>query len=104
MSVDGLDQDSERKEAHEKLVAMQRQLAESQKFDALGQLTGGVAHDFNNLLMVISGSVHTIRKEITGEKALRALQSIDSASQRAASLTRQLLTFARRQNVATTIL
>jgi PAS domain S-box-containing protein len=90
---------SERKEAQEKLLAMQRQLAESQKFDALGQLTGGVAHDFNNLLMVISGSVHAIRREITGEKALRALQSIDGASQRAASLTRQLLTFARRQNV-----
>lgn len=90
---------SERKEAQEKLLAMQRQLAESQKFDALGQLTGGVAHDFNNLLMIISGSVHTIRKGITGEKALRALQSIDGASQRAASLTRQLLTFARRQNV-----
>jgi PAS domain S-box-containing protein len=90
---------SERKQAQEKLVAMQRQLAESQKFDALGQLTGGVAHDFNNLLMVISGSLHAIRKEITGEKALRALQSIDGASQRAASLTRQLLTFARRQNV-----
>jgi PAS domain S-box-containing protein len=90
---------SERKAAQERLHAMQRQLAESQKFEALGQLTGGVAHDFNNLLMVISGSVHAIRKEVTGEKALRALQSIDGASQRAASLTRQLLTFARRQNV-----
>jgi PAS domain S-box-containing protein len=90
---------SERKAAQEKLLAMQRQLAESQKFEALGQLTGGVAHDFNNLLMVISGSVHAIRKEITGEKALRALQAIDGASQRAASLTRQLLTFARRQSV-----
>jgi PAS domain S-box-containing protein len=90
---------SERKEAQEKLLAMQRQLAESQKFDALGQLTGGVAHDFNNLLMIISGNTHTIRKDITSEKALRALQSIESASQRAASLTRQLLTFARRQSV-----
>jgi PAS domain S-box-containing protein len=90
---------SERKAAEEKLFAMQRQLAESQKFDALGQLTGGVAHDFNNLLMIISGSIHAIRKEVAGEKALRALQSIDGASQRAASLTRQLLTFARRQSV-----
>jgi PAS domain S-box-containing protein len=90
---------SERKEAQEKLAAVQRQLAESQKLDALGQLTGGVAHDFNNLLMIISGSIHTIRKDITGEKALRALQSIDAASQRAASLTRQLLTFARRGSV-----
>jgi PAS domain S-box-containing protein len=90
---------TERKEAQEKLAAVQRQLAESQKLDALGQLTGGVAHDFNNLLMIISGSIHMIRKDITGEKALRALQSIDAASQRAASLTRQLLTFARRGSV-----
>lgn len=90
---------SERKEAQEKLLAMQRQLAESQKFDALGQLTGGVAHDFNNLLMIISGSVHTIRKDVTSDKALRALHSIEAASQRGASLTRQLLTFARRQSV-----
>jgi PAS domain S-box-containing protein len=90
---------SERKQAQEKLLAMQRQLAESQKFDALGQLTGGIAHDFNNLLMIISGSIHPIRKDVTAEKAIRALQSIENASQRAASLTRQLLTFARRQNV-----
>jgi PAS domain S-box-containing protein len=90
---------TERKEAEEKLLAVQRQLAESQKFEALGQLTGGVAHDFNNFLTIISGSVHTIRKAITEEKALRALQSIEGASQRAASLTRQLLTFARRQSV-----
>jgi CheY-like chemotaxis protein/two-component sensor histidine kinase len=58
-----------------------------------------VAHDFNNLLMIISGNIHTIRKAITDEKPLRALQAIETASQRAASLTRQLLTFARRQNV-----
>ena len=90
---------TERKEAQEKLAAVQRQLAELQKLDALGQLTGGVAHDFNNLLMIISGSIHTIRKDVTGEKALKALQSIDAASQRAASLTRQLLTFARRGSV-----
>jgi PAS domain S-box-containing protein len=90
---------SERKEAQEKLALMQRQLAESQKFDALGQLTGGIAHDFNNILMIISGSLNAIRKEVTGEKALKALQSIEGASQRAASLTSQLLTFARRQSL-----
>jgi PAS domain S-box-containing protein len=90
---------TERKAAQEKLLTMQRQLAESQKFDALGQLTGGIAHDFNNLLMIISGSIHAIRKDVTNEKALKALQSIDGASQRAAALTRQLLTFARRQSV-----
>jgi PAS domain S-box-containing protein len=90
---------SERREAQEKLEQVQRQLAESQKMDALGQLTGGVAHDFNNLLMIISGNLHKIRQELTSERALRALSAIETASQRAASLTSQLLTFARRQSV-----
>ena len=79
---------------------MQRQLAESQKLDALGQLTGGVAHDFNNLLMVISGSLHTLRKVVGDDaKSQRALAAIDGATKRGASLTSQLLTFARRQSV-----
>ena len=49
--------------------------------------------------MVISGNLHTVRKEVASEKGIRALRSIEMASQRAASLTRQLLTFARRQSV-----
>src|SRR5258707_1022447 len=91
---------SERREAQFNLEKIQRQLAESQKLDALGQLTGGVAHDFNNLLMVITGHIHTLKK-IAGNdaKSLRAIQAIESATQRGASLTRQLLTFARRQSV-----
>lgn len=90
---------SERREAQLKLEQVQRQLAESQKMDALGQLTGGVAHDFNNLLMIISGNLHKIRKELTSERGLRALSAIETATQRAASLTSQLLSFARRQSV-----
>jgi PAS domain S-box-containing protein len=90
---------SERREAQQKLEQVQRQLAESQKMDALGQLTGGVAHDFNNLLMIISGNLHKLRSDIASERGMRALGAIETASQRAASLTRQLLTFARRQSV-----
>src|SRR6266853_5083277 len=91
---------SERREAQLNLEKIQRQLAESQKLDALGQLTGGVAHDFNNLLMVITGHLHMLKK-IAGNdaKSLRAIQAIETATQRGASLTRQLLTFARRQSV-----
>lgn len=91
---------SERREAQLKLEQMQAQLAESQKLDALGQLTGGVAHDFNNLLMIISGSLHTLRKGVNDDPKLqRALTAIETASRRGAALTSQLLTFARRQSV-----
>ncbi|MEA2863085.1 MAG: hypothetical protein QOC84_1041 [Bradyrhizobium sp.] len=91
---------TERREAQQNMEKMQQQLAQSQKLDALGQLTGGVAHDFNNLLMVITGSVNALKKAAEGNpKALRAVQAIESATQRGAALTGQLLTFARRQNV-----
>src|SRR6201993_5329672 len=91
---------TERRNAQLKLEAMQKQLAESQKFDALGQLTGGVAHDFNNLLMIISGSLHTLKKGAEHDAKLdRAISAIDTATKRGAALTAQLLTFARRQSV-----
>ncbi len=91
---------TERREAQLKLEQMHQQLAESQKLDALGQLTGGVAHDFNNLLMVISGSLHILRKAIGDDpRSQRALAAIDGATKRGASLTSHLLTFARRQSV-----
>jgi PAS domain S-box-containing protein len=91
---------TERREAQLKLEQMQQQLAESQKLDALGQLTGGVAHDFNNLLMIISGSLHTLKKGIDDDpKRARAISAIETATQRGAALTNQLLAFARRQSV-----
>jgi PAS domain S-box-containing protein len=90
---------TERREAALKLERMQKQLAESQKLDALGQLTGGVAHDFNNLLMVIGGSAQVLKKYAGDEKSRRAIDAIESAARRGAALTSQLLTFARRQNV-----
>jgi PAS domain S-box-containing protein len=91
---------TERREAQLKLEQIQRHLAESQKLDALGQLTGGVAHDFNNLLMVISGSLHILRKSANDDpKVQRALAAIEAATKRGGALTSQLLTFARRQSV-----
>jgi PAS domain S-box-containing protein len=91
---------TERRDAQLKLQRVERQLAESQKLDALGQLTGGVAHDFNNLLMIISGSAHALKKSVASDvRAARALQAIESATQRGGALTRQLLTFARRQQL-----
>jgi len=91
---------TERRETQLKLEQMQKQLAEAQKLDALGQLTGGVAHDFNNLLMIISGSLHTLRRRAGDDpKQQRAITAIESATTRGAALTAQLLTFARRQSV-----
>ncbi len=81
---------TERRNAQLKLEQMQKQLAESQKLDALGQLTGGVAHDFNNLLMVITGSVHTLKKGIGDDPKLqRAVTAIETATRRGAALTSQ---------------
>jgi PAS domain S-box-containing protein len=92
---------TERREAQQKLERVQRQLAESQKMDALGQLTGGVAHDFNNLLMIVSGNIQTLKKRVENDpRALRAVHAIETATQRGAALTRQLLTFSRRQSVS----
>jgi PAS domain S-box-containing protein len=91
---------TERRQAELKLEEMQKQLAEAQKLDALGQLTGGVAHDFNNLLMIISGSLHALRRGAGNDPKLqRAIAAIENATRRGAALTSQLLTFARRQSV-----
>jgi len=91
---------TERRDAQLKLEEMQKHLAEAQKLDALGQLTGGVAHDFNNILMIISGSLHFLKKSAgTDAKMQRAISAIEAATKRGAALTSQLLTFARRQSV-----
>jgi PAS domain S-box-containing protein len=91
---------TERRESQQKLERIQQQLAESQKLDALGQLTGGVAHDFNNLLMIVSGNIHNLKKLVGDDpKGRRSIEAIETAATRGAALTRQLLTFARRQRV-----
>ena len=91
---------TERRDAQLAMERVQQQLAESQKMDALGQLTGGVAHDFNNLLMVVSGHIQTLKRMAGGDpRAARAAQAIEHAADRGATLTSQLLTFARRARV-----
>jgi signal transduction histidine kinase/HAMP domain-containing protein len=76
----------------------ERQLRQSQKLDAIGQLTGGVAHDFNNLLTVIIGSAEALAESLAESPQLAGLaKRIDDTATRGADLTRQLLAFARRQ-------
>ncbi len=88
---------TERHEARAKLRRAQEQLAQSQKMEALGQLTGGIAHDFNNMLMVVSGNAQMLKRRIRNSKNLRAVEAIELASARGENLTRQLLAFSRRQ-------
>jgi len=84
-------------------LALQNQLMQSQKMEAIGTLAGGVAHDFNNILTGILGHAQLLRIEGgTNERVLQAAETIEKASHRAAELTRALLGFARRgkhQNV-----
>ncbi len=73
-------------------------LAQSQKLEAVGQLTGGVAHDFNNLLTVIAGNLHFMGEIAEGnERLLRLVTSTRRAVERGSRLTSQLLAFSRRQ-------
>ncbi len=88
---------TERRNAQEALERTRQQLAQAQKMEALGQLTGGVAHDFNNLLMIVSGQAQTLMRRIAEPKNVRSLEAIMIAASRGEALTRQLLTFARRQ-------
>jgi PAS domain S-box-containing protein len=77
---------------------MEQQLRQSQKMDAIGQLTGGVAHDFNNMLTVITGTVDILAEGVADRPELAAIAKlISEAADRGAELTSGLLAFARRQ-------
>ena len=95
---------TERKNAEAVLRKAQEQIAQSQKMEALGQLTGGVAHDFNNLLMIVSGHAQLLRARMGEDpRVVRSLDAIDIAARRGEDLTRHLLSFARRQRLQTTV-
>ena len=78
----------------------EEQLRQSQKMEAVGQLTGGIAHDFNNLLTVIRAAVDQLRRDdLPAERRARYVEAISDTTTRAAKLTGQLLAFARRQTL-----
>lgn len=85
--------------------ALERQLRMAQKMEAVGRLSGGIAHDFNNLLGVIIGYSQVLKRSLKPENPLyEHAEEIEKASQRAVSLTRQLLAFSRQQVLEPVIL
>jgi PAS domain S-box-containing protein len=90
------------KEAEEALAHAQESLRQSQKMEAVGQLTGGIAHDFNNLLAGISGSLELLQQRIADGRVAgveRYIEAARNASRRASALTQRLLAFSRRQTL-----
>ncbi|CAN7470844.1 PAS domain S-box protein [Neorhizobium sp. LjRoot104] len=91
---------TEKVEAQKALTQAREELFQSQKMEAIGQLTGGVAHDFNNLLMAVLGSLEILKKRLPDDPALTPL--LDNAilgAERGAALTQRMLAFSRRQEL-----
>jgi PAS domain S-box-containing protein len=79
-------------------IAAEAQFRQSQKMEAVGQLTGGIAHDFNNILTVITGTIEILAEAVADRPQLAAIaKMIDEAAERGADLTQHLLAFARKQ-------
>jgi PAS domain S-box-containing protein len=93
---------TERREAQLQLDRAREAMVQSQKMEAIGQLTGGVAHDFNNLLMAVLGSLELIRKRLPGDSTkLRVLlNNAFEGARRGVALSQRMLSFARRQEMA----
>lgn len=87
----------ERKRAEHSLRQLEGSLRQARQMESIGRLAGGVAHDFNNLLMIIRGYAEIIGESLQGQTHARNIEEILTATNRAAELTRQLLTVGRRQ-------
>lgn len=95
---------TDQKLAEEALLTTQQALAQSQKMEAIGQLTGGLAHDFNNLLTVIVGNLELARNRVKGDARFeRNISQIAAAAERGRKLTQQLLAFSRKQKLETQV-
>jgi two-component system, cell cycle sensor histidine kinase and response regulator CckA len=89
-----------RKNAEHERATLQGQLQQATKMEAVGLLAGGIAHDFNNLLTAIAGNIDLIRLDLApADPILQQLNEMQKATDSAASLTRQLLAFSRRQMI-----
>lgn len=93
---------TERARAQDELERAREALFQSQKLEAIGQLTGGVAHDFNNLLMAIVSSLELLSRRLADDaRSQQLLDNAVQAAQRGSSLTQRMLAFARRQALST---
>lgn len=93
---------TERHAAQMALEEAREALFQSQKLEAIGQLTGGIAHDFNNLLMAVLGSLELLRKRVPDDpKITRLVENATRGAQRGQALTQRMLAFARRRDLET---
>ncbi|MGU3494324.1 MHYT domain-containing protein [Xanthobacteraceae bacterium A53D] len=91
---------TERRQTQAALEKTRDALAQAQKMEAVGQLTGGVAHDFNNLLMAVLGSLELLRRRVPDDpKVVRLIDNAIKGAERGAALTQRMLAFARRQDL-----
>ena len=89
-----------RKDAYRASIKTREALFQSQKMEAIGQLTGGVAHDFNNLLMAVQGSLELLRKRLPDDpKMVALLENAVQGARRGTALTKRMLAFARIQEL-----